>query len=200
MVPASAARLGLIPSAAIRKTLMPSEDARLVQDCLNGKQRAWDELVERYGRLVYSIPLRIGLSATDADDVTQVVWTIVLQRLESLREVDRFSAWLIRTTYHEAWRRGRQTRKHAALDETAANPTAPADDELERVEKQHLVRRALEELDDRCRELLTLLFLGAEKKSYAEIASELGMKAGSIGPTRARCFKRMEQILRGLES
>jgi DNA-directed RNA polymerase specialized sigma24 family protein len=66
---------------------------------------------------------------------------------------------------------------------------------VERVESQHLVRRALEALDQRCRSLLTMLFLDKNERSYEEIADELGMKIGSIGPTRARCFKRMEQVL-----
>jgi DNA-directed RNA polymerase specialized sigma24 family protein len=40
-----------------------------------------------------------------------------------------------------------------------------------------------------------MLFLDKNERSYEEIADELGMKIGSIGPTRARCFKRMEQVL-----
>jgi RNA polymerase sigma factor (sigma-70 family) len=172
-----------------------TDDAKLIRDCLTGRQSAWDELIERYSRLVYSIPLRVGLSAADADDVAQIVWGIVLRRLETLRDVERLSAWLIRTTYREAWRRGRQTRKHATLDESLTVPEAPEDAEVERVESQHLVRRALEALDQRCRSLLTMLFLDKNERSYEEIADELGMKIGSIGPTRARCFKRMEQVL-----
>ena len=62
------------------------DDSRLIQDCLKGRQAAWDELVERYSRLIYSIPLRVGLSHSDADDVVQIVWGIVLRRLETLRE------------------------------------------------------------------------------------------------------------------
>lgn len=174
---------------------MLSDDAKLIRDCLRGRQSAWNELVDRYSRLVYSIPLRVGLSAADADDVVQVVWGIVLRRLKTLRDVERLSAWLIRTTYREAWRRGRQTRKHATFDETEMAAETPQDDELERLESQHLVHRALEALDERCRALLTMLFLDTNEKSYEQIAAELGMKIGSIGPTRARCFKRMEQIL-----
>ncbi|HYN88697.1 MAG TPA: sigma factor, partial [Ardenticatenaceae bacterium] len=69
-------------------------DPALIQACINGDQSGWNELVDRYGRLVYSIPQRYGLSATDADDVFQNVFTIVLRRLESLRDQTRLSAWL----------------------------------------------------------------------------------------------------------
>lgn len=174
---------------------MQRDDSRLIQDCLKGRQAAWDELVERYSRLIYSIPLRMGLSHTDADDVVQVVWGIVLRRLETLREVDRLSAWLIRTTHRESWRRGRQTRKHVSLDEAHADRATPDEDEVVVLERQQLVRQALEQLDERCRKLLMALFFDRESKGYDEIASDLGIKVGSIGPTRARCFKRLEKIL-----
>jgi RNA polymerase sigma factor (sigma-70 family) len=137
----------------------------------------------------------VGLSHSDADDVVQIVWGIVLRRLETLREVDRLSGWLIRTTYRESWRRGRQTRKHVSLDETQVDPPTPDEDEVVTLERRQLVRQALEQLTERCRKLLTALFFDRESKSYDEIAADLGMKIGSIGPTRARCFKRLEKIL-----
>ena len=174
---------------------MQTEDAKLIRNCLAGRQSAWNQLVDRYSRLVYSIPIRVGFSSADADDIVQIVWGIVLRRLETLRDVERLPAWLIRTTYREAWRRGRQNRKHATLDETHIPAETPQDDDLERLESQHLVRRALEALDERCRALLSLLFLDTKESSYEQIAAQLGMRIGSIGPTRARCFKRMERIL-----
>ena len=152
-------------------------------------------MIERYSRLIYSIPLRVGLSTADADDVVQVVWGIVLRKLDTLREVDRLSAWLIRTTYRESWRRGRLSRKHVGLDESTVDASGPDEDEVSRLERQHLVRQSLDQLDERCRKLLRALFFDSESKSYEQIAADLGMKIGSIGPTRARCFKGLEKIL-----
>jgi hypothetical protein len=48
-------------------------DSELIQACLDGNESAWYELIDRYKRLIYSIPLRQGLSMTDADDV---FWTL----------------------------------------------------------------------------------------------------------------------------
>ena len=39
------------------------------------------------------------------------------------------------------------------------------------------------------------LFAGSDPPRYEEIAEKLGMKVGSIGPTRVRCFKKLEKIL-----
>jgi DNA-directed RNA polymerase specialized sigma24 family protein len=50
-------------------------------------------------------------------------------------------------------------------------------------------------MDRRCRELLLALYLEPEQPSYAQVVEKMGMPLGSIGPTRARCLKRLKQIL-----
>lgn len=176
---------------------MTHDDKDLVRGCLRGDAGAWDELVERYGRLVYSIPRRLGLTSADADDVFQVVFGIVLRRLESLRDVERLSAWLIRTTYRESWRLGkrRRQRRGEALNEDLPGDETPTDEQVATWERQHLVRQGLGLIDERCRKLLEALFFEPQTPDYEEIARRLGMKIGSIGPTRARCFSKLEAIL-----
>ncbi len=46
-------------------------------------------------------------------------------------------------------------------------------------------------MDERCRKLLTMLFYQPEQPSYTDIAAALGTPEGSIGPTRARCLKKL---------
>lgn len=172
-------------------------DRNLVDACLGGNERAWDALVERYGRLVYSIPRRLGLGDNDSDDIFQVVFGIVLRRLETLRDVDRLSAWLIRTTYREAYRllRRRSARQTIELPDTTADDAAPTDEQVATWERQALVRAALHKLDPKCRELLQALYFHQASPSYEEIAASLDMKIGSIGPTRARCLQKLEKLL-----
>ena len=165
-----------------------------IEACLRGDKRAWDEIVERYGRLVYSIPRRYGMSDADADEVFQNVFLILFRRLRSLEDRERLSAWLITTTHRECWRIGRQSGM-VGLDEQIADVGEPNTEDAVRWEQQHLVRVALETLGGRCEALLQRLFLNGGGGSYEDIARELGMKAGSIGPTRARCFRKLERIL-----
>ena len=68
-------------------------------------------------------------------------------------------------------------------------------EELIRLEEQHKVRTAVAALDQRCRQLLTLLFYRPEPASYTEIAASLGTSEGSIGPTRARCLQKVRRLL-----
>jgi RNA polymerase sigma factor (sigma-70 family) len=171
------------------------DDSALIQACLDGDEAAWKDLVTRYGRLVYSIPRRYGLSAADADDVFQNVFTSVYRHLPTLRDQTRLTAWLITITHHEAQRVGKHEPVSAELDETATDGNDPPLEQVQALERQHLVRQALEQMGSPCRELLTALFLDPDPISYEKLAARLGIPVGSIGPTRARCFKKLEAIL-----
>ena len=173
-------------------------DPALVRACLAGDEAAWATLVERYGRLVYSVARRCGLGQADADDVFQVVFTMLFQRLGTLRDQTRLTSWLITAAYRESWRLGRTGRPHLAVDLPAAvaiDPGPPPAELVAQAERDQLVREGLARLDARCRDLLTALFLDADAPSYEAIGRGLGMPLGSIGPTRARCFKKLEPIL-----
>ena len=58
------------------------------------------------------------------------------------------------------------------------------------------VRQALDRLDSRCRDLLTMLYGDAdEAAAYDQIAARLDMPVGSIGPTRARCLGKLRKLV-----
>lgn len=183
------------PKAGPRRRAASFDDAKLVEACLGGDSEAWDEVVGRFGRLVYSIPRRYGLSDADADDVFQTAFAILYERLGQLRDRSRLSAWLIRTTHRECYRVGKRSGRYVDLDRVIQNVSEPSDDLLETWETRHLVRQALRQLGGRCEGLLTALFLAPGQPRYDTIAEQLGMKVGSIGPTRARCFEKLEKIL-----
>ncbi len=170
-------------------------DADLVQACLDGDTAAWDDVVRRFGRLVYSIPRQYGFSDADADDVFQAVLTILFRKLDTIRDRDRLSAWLIRTTHRECYRIGKQSGRYGELDRDIEDVNEPTDEDAELWERRHLVRKGLHRLGGRCEQLLTALFVTPGQPNYETIARQLGMKVGSIGPTRARCFEKLEKIL-----
>jgi len=174
---------------------MHRSDPKLIEACLRGEQGAWDALVDQYGRLVYSIARRYGMAETDADDVFQNVFIILLRRLESLRDQTRLSAWIITTTHRECWRVGKRSGNTADIDERIADVGQPSEDRAALWEQQHVVRLGLERLSGSCQELLQALFMEESEASYEVIAERLGIKVGSIGPTRARCFRKLEKIL-----
>lgn len=178
-----------------------ASDEALLRACRGGDEAAWEALVGRYERLVFSIPRRAGLDQDAASDVFQTVFTRLVGALERIEQPDRLRAWLVTTARRETWRQIARRKAGAVAapvdsdeeDEVdRLRDTAPlADEEIERLEAQHAVRRAVESLDDRCHELITLLFYSSDPPSYAEIAVALGVPTGSIGPTRARCLKKL---------
>lgn len=179
------------------------DDAALVQACRDGDTAAWEALLQRYQRLIYAIPRRAGLSDDMAAEVFQNVCLTLIEHIDGLQQPDRIGAWLVTTARRESWRLLRRERTTLALaeddSETAAVDTALLPDEqLERLESQHSVRRAVNALDERCRTLLTLLFYQPTPPAYADIAARLGVPEGSIGPTRARCLQKLQRVLEKL--
>jgi DNA-directed RNA polymerase specialized sigma24 family protein len=69
------------------------------------------------------------------------------------------------------------------------------DEQMLRLEEQHLVRAAVDLIDQRCRALLLLLFYQPDPPSYADVAATLGISEGSIGPTRGRCLEKLLRLL-----
>jgi DNA-directed RNA polymerase specialized sigma24 family protein len=86
--------------------------SELVAQASTGDQVAWDQLVERYGGMVWAAARAHGLGPADAGDVSQVTWLLLTQHLGSLPQPERLGVWLLRTATREAFRmcrlRGRE--------------------------------------------------------------------------------------------
>lgn len=185
---------------------MERTDEQLLLACRRGDESAWEALVRRYQRLIYAVPRRAGLDEDAAAEIFQDVFATLVESLDSIEQPSRLQAWLVTTAKRKTWRavgRAKQTRPFAVEEEggepelsnLAAEGLLP-DEALAQLEQQHLVRAALGELDERCRTLLGLLFYRTEPPPYSEIAAALGTSEGSIGPTRARCLKKLLGVLR----
>lgn len=173
---------------------MRDDEHRLLAACLSGDQRAWESLVDRYGRLVFSVPRRYGLSPEACDDVFQSVFLIAFRELSSLRDGRSLTKWLITIAHHETGRWAARAARATGRSLPEIPDVAPGD-LVERLERQQMVREALAELGGRCEELLIALFSGPERPDYAAVAARLKMPVGSLGPTRARCLEKMLRIL-----
>ena len=168
-----------------------SPDSELIERCTRGDQTAWKELIRRYERLVYSVAHVLCPAREDASDVFQQVWLEVYQRLGEIRHIEALPAWLMTVTRRRAYALLRSRRGSEPLDEEMADVSQ----QLEHVEREHSIERALEQLPDRCRKLIHLLYFDSREPSYSEIATIIGMPEASIGPTRARCLEKLRKML-----
>ena len=177
-----------------------SEDESLVQGCLRGDQEAWEELIDKYKRLIYSIPIKYGASSADAADVFQAVCIEVLHSLPQLKNVQSLRSWLITVTIRQSYRWKRKQTNHVELD--AMEPevaesiafTAPIET-LAQIQEEQIVRDVVAKLPPRHRELVQLLFFEQPPLPYAEVARRMGLATGSIGFIRGRCLDKLRKAL-----
>jgi RNA polymerase sigma factor (sigma-70 family) len=169
------------------------EVIELVERARRGDKAGWDEIVDRFAPLVWAICRRYGLSRVDAEDVSGGVWLRLVEHLDEIREPAALAGWLARTTERECLRLVRASSRERLVEEDREDTGSPPVDEwLLRRERNDALRTALDGLPERCRELLIMLF-GDPPLPYAEIETRLGMKHGTIGPTRARCLDRLRR-------
>jgi RNA polymerase sigma factor (sigma-70 family) len=169
----------------------------LVARARAGDQQAWNELVERYAPLVWSICRRYRLAPPDAADVGQSVWLALIDQLDDLREPAALPGWLATATRREC---GRVLRRAARsrpcdpldFDVLSGGQAAEDDADLLTAERHAALRAAFEDLPPACQQLIAL-FIGPRSRSYAEIGTLLGLPIGSIGPNRRRCLERMRR-------
>ncbi|OYU96675.1 MAG: RNA polymerase subunit sigma-24 [Burkholderiales bacterium PBB5] len=183
------------------------DDATLVARCRRGDEAAWRTLVMRYQRLVYAIVRRFGDDEHRAADVFQTVFERLLAHLPRLAEPERLQAWIVTTARREALllrRRGQRTeslpRACDADDDSAefdiADDGPGPEAQLADLQQLHRMRGALEQLDERCRTLLGLLFRDAgEAVPYEEVGRRMNLPVGSIGPTRSRCLGKLRRLV-----
>jgi RNA polymerase sigma factor (sigma-70 family) len=172
--------------------------AELLSAAASGERAAWDELVDRYARLVWAIARGFSLSASDAADVSQTTWLRLVEHLGKLREPDHLGGWLATTARHECLRLLRKSGREIVspdtdLDREAGEPT-PEVVVLDS-ERDQLLWRSLGEIPQRCQVLLRALAT-EPPPSYQDVSAALGMPVGSIGPTRARCLDHLKKRLR----
>ena len=164
----------------------------------DGDQDAWNELIERYIPLVWSICVRYQLSRPDIDDVGQSVWLLLVENIGKLRDPAALPGWLATTTKRECLRILRVTRRHDHADlppeeQMPLDPDAATiEQEIIMAERNAALRAAFAELAPSCHQLLSML-IADPPISYAEISTRLGIRMGSIGPTRGRCLDRLRQ-------
>ncbi len=195
---------------------MLKTDMDLLRACRKGEVRAWEALMDKYERLVFSIPLGYGLSREDAADVSQLTFTIFMQSMDSLRDDSRLGAWLATVARRHSWRLMEKNRREGTSgkedlassdlahkdgndDSGAAALFGGDDDAPEKWETVQWLDQGLAQVGAKCRELLSILYFDEESPSYIDVAKKLGMPIGSIGPTRARCLKRLKEALEDLE-
>ncbi|WP_073914838.1 sigma-70 family RNA polymerase sigma factor [Streptomyces sp. CB02009] len=140
-------------------------------------------------------------AGVEPSDLEQAVW---LRLLEQLRDTgsapERPAEWLRRAVRAEA-RRARRTsdrerpyRDEPGHDPGTSEPQGSPESSLMAAEGRRTLRAAVTRTPGRCPRVLTAM-LDPEDPTYREIAGELGISQGSLGPMRSRCLGCLRRML-----
>jgi len=194
---------------ADRHSVPDNEVGELVRAAARGDQASWEALIARYSGLIWSVARGYRLSQADTADVFQTTWLRLAEHLGQIKDPERVGAWLATTAGRECLRVARSGSRVVPASEATlvglgqvdcySPEQAALDSEQARLDadQARTLWRAFGELPERCRQLLRIL-IASPAPSYAEVAAALSMPVGSIGPTRARCLRRLRQLLEAM--
>ena len=197
--------------------MTPLPEVELLARCRRGDVAAWDELFDRHyaaaGRFVFQ--LTSNFSHEDVEEICQEVFLSVIKNLHSFQGDSQFQTWLFRIAANKA--RDYRERQHAAkrgggqtpLSLHAEDPEtgltidppshAPAPDaDLLNAEKIELIRVALDQLEEPCREIIELRYFG--DLSYEELSMELKLNPKTVSSRLSKCLDRLEVVARKIFS
>ncbi len=172
-------------------------DEDLVRDCRAGSQAAWVALVDKYKKLVYSVPANYQLPPEEAAEVFQGVWIDLYRDLNRLERVTGLRSWLItaaarRSMLHK--KRRLRLLNSSDLDPQIADASPAFDVVLEHAQREQTLRECVGRLPERCRRLVQMLFFEQPPRPYLDVARELGLAEGSIGFIRGRCLDKLRKL------
>jgi RNA polymerase sigma-70 factor, ECF subfamily len=192
-------------------------EAQLLVRCRRGEAAAWDELFDRHyaaaGRFIAQ--LASDFTREDVEEVCQEVFLSVIRNLNSFHGASQFQTWLFRIATNKA--RDYRERKQAAkrgggqvtlslqaedsetgltLDPPSSAPSPDVD--LLNVERAELVRDALDQVGEPCREIIELRYFG--DLSYDELSQSLGLNPKTVSSRLSKCLDKLEGITRKIFS
>jgi len=175
--------------------------AGLVEGAARSERGAWDTLVRRHEKRVTAIARAHGLCEADVADVVQTVWLRLLEHIDRIQHPERVGSWLATTTRNECmrvWRHRGRVRLLAdpglldmVVDDTLPEPRVDTHD------RDIQLRSAVATLPPVQQAILGML-MSDPAPSYLQVANDLDIPVGSIGPNRQRCLKTLHGKCLGL--
>lgn len=179
-------------------------DRGVIERARGGDPDAFEAIVRERMDAVYRLSLAIVGDEADARDAAQETFVNAWRRIASLREVDRFDAWLQRIAVNAARmtlrsRRRRQVREIASDDvirrASAAGGGVPGPDAGRAHDDAGRLARALADLSVDQRTLLALHHL--EGHGLPEIAEVLRIPVGTVKSRLFTARRALERALAG---
>lgn len=171
-------------------------DTELLRGARSGNEEAWADLVDRHSRMVYAIPLRVGLSPDSSANVFHAVFGHLLAELGRVRDTDTLVAFLLQTAISESRRLRAGVAFSSHVDALSTIGELPVSEEIvQQWQRQQIVREATGQLPERCRRLLDAVLYTENPPSPSELARRLNIPEGRVSAEQALCFEALQGIL-----
>jgi RNA polymerase sigma-70 factor, ECF subfamily len=188
-------------------------EAALLARCRRGQADAWDELFDRHyaaaGRFIFQ--LGYNFSHEDVEEICQEVFLTVIKSIKTFQGQSQFQTWLFRIAANRArdYRQRQNAAKRGGGQMTVPLNTAPSDENppvdppsseptpdlsMIRLEDSALVGRAMQHLQEPCREIIELRYFA--DLSYDELAKTMKLNSKTVSSRLSKCLDRLEKILR----
>jgi RNA polymerase sigma-70 factor (ECF subfamily) len=158
------------------------QDEELVVLCLQGKREAFEELVKRYERQIYSLAYRLTNNYHDAVDLTQEVFLHLYRVLDKFDGDRRFFPWMYRIAtnvcYNALKRKPKETSSLDNVIEFVSDEHSQPEDQYESKEIRETVHKAIAELPENFRVPMVLRYL--EDLTYQQIADTMELPVSTI--------------------
>lgn len=165
-----------------------NDDCVWVARCLEGDPAAFEPLVERYQRVLFSVALRLLRNYDDAKDATQNTFIRAYEHLDSFDPERRFFSWIYRIAVNESLNFRRSRRPQQVVEGTLEVQGGQAE-AVEARERSALLEQALSKLTDEYREVVVLRYFG--DLSYEEISEALGVPEKTV---KSRLFSARQRL------
>ncbi|MBI1193392.1 MAG: sigma-70 family RNA polymerase sigma factor [Bacteroidetes bacterium] len=202
-----------IKEVKINENLSPRarEDYELVCRAVDGDQRAYARLMDRYKDSIYYMVLKMVHNRDDADDLTVEAFGKAFSNIHKYSPEFAFSTWLFKIAINNCidFIRKKRLETLSIDDDTKEENTnsfsesirATTLDPEERYIKQQrakLMRDVTEKINPKYRQLIELRFF--KEYSYDEIATELDLPLGTVKAQLFRAKELLYNILKGTRS
>jgi RNA polymerase sigma-70 factor (ECF subfamily) len=174
-----------------------ADDLALVTRCRGGDTAAFEALVERYQRVLFTVALRMLGDYDAAGDAAQNAFVKAYQKLETFDPTRRFFSWIYRILVNECLNARRDHLPHEPLAPDLAAEGTPAD-LFETEERRSRVQAAILALPMEYREVIVLRHF--TELSYEEIGETLHVPAKTVKSRLHTARGRLAGMLRDLDA
>lgn len=161
----------------------------LIEACLRGERRAFDELVDRYEGPLFNAAFRITGSVEDAMDATQAAFVNAYEKLHTFDPAYRFFSWIYRIVVNQALNLVSRRRTEIELDSDTPSDSSNPEKAFGEVEATGFLQKALMDLTPQYRLVVVLKHL--EGYSYREISELLGIPEKTV---KSRLFSARQRL------